>query len=139
MTTVRRSLPFVAIGLLAAVGGLACGGDDDDAADGLTGEAARGRQLVEDVGCQSCHRAGGGVGPSWDGLYGSTVELDDGTTVVADEAYLTRSIVDPGAEKVDGYAVDMPDYPSLDDDDIAAIVAYIRTLGEPGAAMATAP
>ena len=69
-----------------------------------------------------------GIGPSWTGLAGSEVELDDGTVVVADEEYLTRSIVEPNAQIVKGYSGIMP-VRSLDDDQVAAIVTYLQELG----------
>ncbi len=79
----------------------------------------------------SCHReSGGGIGPDWDGLAGSTVTLEDGSTVVADEAYLTLAITDPDAQIVDGYDIRMPAN-DLGDDDVAAIVAYIQSLADP--------
>lgn len=154
----RRRVPIVAIVTVAAAAGLlgACGGDDDsadeapttvatvesvaggsagDAGDGSAaavpaGDAAEGGQLAQDYGCRSCHReGGGGIGPDWEGLYGSTVTLDDGSTVVADDAYLLEAIVDPGAKKVDGYAIAMPVNDALSDDEIASIIAYIQSLG----------
>lgn len=121
-----------------AVGLVACGDDggsaDDQSAAAPDDPAAlveRGEELAGDRGCRSCHKeGGGGIGPDWEGLAGSTVELDGGTTVVADSEYLTRAIVDPGAEKVDGYSLAMPDA-GLPDDEVAALVAYIESLGEP--------
>ena len=52
----------------------------------------------------ACHSADGrsSVGPTWKGLYGSEVELEDGTTVTADDEYLVRAIKDPEAERVEG-------------------------------------
>ena len=129
---IRRSLPLA----LAAVtlGLAACGSDDESASgsDGGGGEpAADGREIAEDRGCMSCHReGGGGIGPDWEGLAGSTVTLADGSTVVADEAYLGLAITDPDAQVVDGYDVRMPSN-DLADDDVAAIVAYIQSLGTP--------
>jgi cytochrome c oxidase subunit 2 len=123
--------------LLILAGG--CGGDGaatGSADDSVTvepgdGDADRGEQLASDRGCRSCHQTGGGgLGPSWDGLYGSTVTLDDGTTVLADEAYLVRAITDPGAEWVDGYAIAMPENSDLSDADVADLVAYIRSLAD---------
>ena len=61
------------------------------------------------------------------GLYGSDVELEDGTTVVADDDYLSRAITDPSAEVVAGSRTQMPKN-SLDDDQVADVVAYIRDL-----------
>jgi hypothetical protein len=58
--------------------------------------------------------------------------LDNGRTVTADDAYLTRSIDDPDAEIVDGFprgimsSVIRPG--SVDPEDTAALVAYIQSL-----------
>ena len=68
-----------------------------------------------------------GAGPSWVGLAGSTVELDDGSTPVADEAYLRRSISEPQAQRVAGYTIAMPEN-GLSEDEVDAIVAYILEL-----------
>jgi mono/diheme cytochrome c family protein len=126
--TARRLAGLVLAAATPIVGLAACGGDDSGADRlGLSDEARRGAELADDNGCSACHRSGA-VGPRWDGLYGSTVELDDGTTVVADEAYLIRAITDPGAEIVAGFSVTMPDN-DLSDDEVAAIVAYLRELG----------
>lgn len=127
---IRRSQPLVvAFAIVLGTGAAGCGSDDNAAPEGDRGPVARGRDLAEDRGCMSCHReGGGGIGPDWDGLAGSTVTLEDGSTVVADEAYLTRAITDPDAEIVDGYDIRMPAN-DLDDDDVAAIVAYIESLG----------
>jgi cytochrome c oxidase subunit 2 len=110
----------------------ACSGTEDDAAGpqvelSATGEL--GRQIAQDQGCMSCHReqGAGGIGPSWAGLAGSEVELDDGTVVVADEEYLTRAINEPNAQIVKGYNGIMPER-SLDPDEVAAIVAYLQEL-----------
>ena len=62
-----------------------------------------------------------------EGLYGSEVELSDGTTVTVDDAYIRESILDPGAVIVDGYGNVMPKF-DLTDEEIAQITAYIQTL-----------
>lgn len=109
----------------------ACGGGDDgnDGAE-LSDEASAGRTLALRNGCASCHGddGGGGVGPPFTGLHGTDVELSDGSTVVADDAYLSRSITDPGAQEVAGYDVNMPTN-GLSDDEVAEIVTWIRELG----------
>ena len=125
----RRSLPLALA--VVTLGLAACGSDDESASgrDGRGEPAADGREIAEDRGCMSCHRdGGGGIGPDWEGLAGSTVTLDDRSTVVADEAYLSRAITDPDAQIVDGFDVRMPSS-DIDDDDVAAIVAYIKSLG----------
>ena len=126
-----RTLAGAAFGAVAAIAAsvaLACGGGSGSVE--LSDLAQRGRGISIGSGCASCHgRDGeGGVGPAWEGLYGSEVELADGTTVVADDAYLRRSILDPGAELVAGYTINMPENP-LGEEEIAAVIAYIRSLG----------
>ncbi len=112
----------------------ACGGGGKDGAE-LSEQAAAGRTLALRSGCASCHGedGAGDVGPPFIGLYGTNVELADGSTVVADDAYLSRSITEPGAEKVAGFDVNMPTN-GLTDDEVAQIVTWIRELGpkEPG-------
>ncbi|WP_368644291.1 c-type cytochrome [Castellaniella ginsengisoli] len=93
---------------------------------------ARGRQLVSDLGCVACHATDQKrtVGPGWGGLAGHEVQLTDGTTVTADEAYIVRSIREPDAQTVAGYPPHvMPSYDALiDDADMKAIVAYLSSL-----------
>ncbi len=47
------------------------------------------------------------TGPSWKGLAGSRVRLGDGRTLIANDAYLTRHIIDPNALTVQGYPGDV--------------------------------
>lgn len=95
--------------------------------------AARGAQLVKDLGCTACHSTGRDrvVGPGWGGLYGSTVDLADGSKVKADDAYLIESIREPNAKVVATYPADvMPAYGTqIADNDVTAIVAYLHSLG----------
>jgi cytochrome c oxidase subunit 2 len=68
------------------------------------------------------------TGPTWFGLYGSNVKLADGTTVVADDAYLAESILAPKAKEVDGYSPSvMPPF-SLTEAEISDMIAYFKTL-----------
>jgi cytochrome c oxidase subunit 2 len=65
---------------------------------------------AEGFGCVSCHSLDGatGVGPTWQGIYGREETLDDGTTVIVDDAYIRESIYDPNAKLVQGFAAAMP-------------------------------
>jgi cytochrome c oxidase subunit II len=97
--------------------------------------AGRGKELVERYGCLACHSLDGTakVGPTFQGLYGRTVALEDGRTLPADEEYLRESIVDPGAKLVKGFPNVMPTFKTiLSADDIAAIVAYLKSLAKDG-------
>ena len=64
------------------------------AAANQTPEGA-GQLLAVKNGCVGCHSIDGTpmTGPTWFGLFGSNVKLADGTTVVADEAYISESIL----------------------------------------------
>jgi cytochrome c oxidase subunit 2 len=123
--------------LSLALGAAACGSGADEAGTGGDGApaagsaAANGEQLLRSSGCAGCHGADfrGGAGPSLVGLAGSTVTLADGTTMVADTAYLTRAIADPSADLVADYNLRMPAN-GLTDAEIADIVAYIETLAD---------
>jgi cytochrome c oxidase subunit 2 len=90
-----------------------------------------GQRLTVKNGCIGCHSIDGSplTGPTWFGLFGSTVELADGTTATANEAFITESILDPNAKIVAGYPSPslMPAY-TLTETEIANIIAYIKTL-----------
>ena len=92
--------------------------------------AERGELIVNQNGCFACHSIDGSiiVGPSWAGLFGSDVELSDGSVVVADEAFIQESILDPNAKIVAGFPANaMPQY-SLSEDEVADIIEFIKTL-----------
>ncbi len=93
---------------------------------------AQGEKVAISFACISCHTSSGakGVGPTWRGLYGSTVTLTDGSTVTADWAYITESISAPRVKIAEGFQAVMPTYASLSDADINALAAYIKSLGE---------
>jgi cytochrome c oxidase subunit 2 len=93
--------------------------------------AERGREVAARRACLNCHTLDGQphVGPSWAGLYRSVVRLADGRTVVADEAYLTRSMMEPDFEVVAGYKPVMPTYRGvLDEPEVAALVEFIKVV-----------
>jgi cytochrome c oxidase subunit 2 len=91
----------------------------------------------------TCHRAdAAGRGPRLEGLFGKSVALQGGGTATADEEYIRESIVNPSARVVAGYQPVMPTYQGLvNEEGLAQLVAYVRSLGEPaaGAAGAEAP
>lgn len=64
-----------------------------------------GMGLYVSLGCQGCHSIDGSAssGPTFKGLFGSTVKLTNGQSVNADEAYLLDSILDPDKLIVSGY------------------------------------
>jgi cytochrome c oxidase subunit 2 len=89
----------------------------------------QGRMLAETRGCLGCHSVDGsaGVGPTWQGLFGKTETLSDGSTVVVDADYLKESILNPGARVVKGFAPIMPPG-SFSDEELDALIAYTEGL-----------
>lgn len=102
------------------------------AAPAMTGLAAKGQEVAGAQGCLSCHTIDGtsGVGPTWQGLFGKEETLADGTTVSVDEAYLKESITEPNAKLVEGFDSIMPPY-ALSDEDLEALVEYIKSVSTP--------
>jgi len=92
-----------------------------------------GEGLAVELGCVACHTTDGtnSAGPTWAGLAGSDRLLDSGETVVADDPYLLRSIVDPPAQVVAGFNPIMPTGygDRLTDEEITDLVDYINSLG----------
>jgi cytochrome c oxidase subunit 2 len=90
-----------------------------------------GRRIAAVQGCFKCHSVDGSphIGPTWLDLYQRKTPLADGTELVADEGYLTQSMMDPYAKMVKGYAQVMPSYfGKLTAPEAAALVEYIKSL-----------
>ena len=92
--------------------------------------AAGGAKLFNDLACNTCHRPdSAGRGPVLDGLLGRTVRLQDGTTTVADEAYVRESILNPSAKIVDGYQPIMPTFQGLvSEEGLVQLIEYVKSL-----------
>ncbi len=115
----------------------ACGGDPEPLAAlhseqpaSLTTEEY-GEQLFRNMGCHACHSIAPAVllAPSMAGIAGSTRTLIGGRTMLADDEYLTRAMLQPGAEIVEGFRDDMPSYAdTLTDTQTRALLAYLKTL-----------
>jgi len=91
----------------------------------------KGKELAEKSGCMACHSADGSpkIGPTWKGLFGSQVIFTDGTSAKADEQYLKDYIITPNIKVIKGFQPVMPSFKGmLKDDDITAIISYIKTL-----------
>jgi cytochrome c oxidase subunit 2 len=107
--------------------------------------ALQGRKLFLAHECLSCHNVGHNArAPTLEGLYGSTVHLRDGTTVIADDNYLRESILYPQAKIVQGWEPIMPTFKGqladrregqslaekdMDEEEaLLLLVAYIKSL-----------
>lgn len=91
-----------------------------------------GHKLMQDLGCLSCHRPEAtAIAPRLEGIYGKEVLLSGGSKVVADENYIRESILNPNAKVVANFKPLMPTYAGrVDEEELMAIVAYIKSLGE---------
>jgi cytochrome c oxidase subunit 2 len=100
---------------------------------GATGTslAAAGEKLFTDLACVTCHRGDTEArGPRLEGLFGRPVSLANGERVMADEAYVRESIVNPTAKIVAGFQPVMPAYQGLvSEEGLMQLVAYIESLG----------
>lgn len=98
-------------------------------ASGTTMEAS-GEKLFQERGCASCHLAdGSGRAPSLLGVFGHSVKLTTGETVMADETYVRESILSPSAKIVAGYTPIMPVFQGqLSDEQVLDLIAYVRSL-----------
>ena len=101
------------------------------AGGGLEGTLAqRGATLFNDLACVSCHLdSGQGRGPSLKDIVGTTVELQDGSTAVVDEAYLRESILNSQAKVLKGFQPLMPTFQGLvSEESLAALIEHVKTL-----------
>jgi cytochrome c oxidase subunit 2 len=99
---------------------------------GVSPQAA-GAELFAQLGCPTCHQGrAGSLGPSLDGLFGREVQLVDGRSVTADEAYLRESILDPPAKVVAGYKPLMPTFrQQVNEEQLFQLIQHIRSLQGP--------
>jgi cytochrome c oxidase subunit 2 len=96
--------------------------------------ADAGAKLFEQLRCNTCHLGGGqqGRGPALEGLFGSTVRLQGGGTVIADENYIRESIVRPAAKVVVGYQPIMPTFEGqIGEEGLLQLIAEIKSLRRP--------
>jgi cytochrome c oxidase subunit II len=109
--------------------------DDDEPVDVANGDAVNGDAValgesIYSMQCSGCHTIDGssGVGPTLQGLYGSEVEMDDGSMVLVDEDHLYEAIVDPRATTRADYPDVMPSFSNLSDEEVSGLVAFIQSL-----------
>jgi cytochrome c oxidase subunit 2 len=106
--------------------------------------AAGQRLFTETLGCASCHKEDGtgGRGPALMGLLGSSVRLEGGQTVTADESYIRESILNPRAKLVAGFQPIMPTFQGqVSEEQLLQLITYIKSLspGKSSGLETTAP
>jgi cytochrome c oxidase subunit 2 len=109
----------------AASGGAAGGGGSEGPSLVDAGKA-----LFEQKGCITCHQPGSVLGPQLAGIVGTTVTLQDDSTVKVDDGYIRESILTPTAKIVKGFAPVMPTFKGqVTEEQVMQLIAYIKSLG----------
>jgi cytochrome c oxidase subunit 2 len=93
--------------------------------------AEQGQALFTQNGCSTCHLLNEqGRCPILKNLYNKPVQLNDGRTVIADDAYLRESILQPNAKIVNGFEANvMPNFQGqLSEENVIQLIAYIKSL-----------
>jgi cytochrome c oxidase subunit 2 len=95
--------------------------------------AATGEKLFTSLACVTCHTGDAASrGPNLAGVFGHEVELQGGGKVVADEAYLRESIVNPQAKVVAGFPPIMPPFQGMvSEEQLLQLIAYLKSLKGP--------
>jgi len=100
----------------------------------------KGHELLAKYGCLGCHSLDGSkmVGPTLQGVWGREVTVikgDKEVTLKSDEDYLTRAILEPGAEIVKGYPPVMPAFAGqVSDDELHEMLEYFQRQAQPSSA-----
>src|SRR6202451_1570835 len=92
--------------------------------------AQNGERLFASMGCNACHSGNAAArGPNLAGVYGSRLQLTNGSTVVVNDAYLRDAILNPSQHITAGYAPIMPTYQGqISEDGLIDLVEYLKTL-----------
>jgi cytochrome c oxidase subunit 2 len=91
--------------------------------------SSRGFALYRELGCSGCHEPSSTIhAPDLRGLYGRTVHLSDGTSVIADENYIRDSILEPHKQVAAGFEPVMPSFHGqVSEDQVIALIAFIQS------------
>jgi cytochrome c oxidase subunit 2 len=92
--------------------------------------AHQGAALFRSLGCSGCHAPETTVhAPDLHGVYGRPVQLADGRSLTADEAYLRDCILAPERNRVAGFPPLMPNFSgSVSEGDVVELIAYLKSL-----------
>ena len=92
--------------------------------------AQNGERLFASMGCNACHSGNAAArGPNLAAVYGSKLQLTNGSSVLVNEAYLRDAILNPSQHVTAGYAPIMPTYQGqISEDGLIDIVEYLKTL-----------
>ena len=90
-----------------------------------------GEMIYKKNACYTCHSTDDSkvIGPSFKGIWGTTMNHTDGSSAIVDENYILESLIEPQKKIVDGYQAVMPSYKGiLRDREIEGVIEYIKSL-----------
>ena len=92
--------------------------------------AQNGERVYASLGCNACHSgAPDARGPNLANVYGAKLQLASGGAVIADEAFLRDTILNPSMHVTAGYAPIMPTYQGqISEEGLIDLVEYIKNL-----------
>jgi cytochrome c oxidase subunit 2 len=92
--------------------------------------AQNGERLYAAMGCNACHNGSAAArGPSLAGVYGSKLQLANGSQVLVNDAYLRDAILNPSQHITAGYAPIMPTYQGqISEEGLIDLVEFIKNL-----------
>ena len=90
--------------------------------------AQSGERLFASMGCNQCHNNSPSArGPSLAGVYGSKLQLANGSSVLVNDAYLRDAILNPSQHVTAGYNPIMPTYQGqISEDGLIDLVEFIK-------------
>jgi cytochrome c oxidase subunit 2 len=93
-----------------------------------TSLAQNGERLFASMGCNQCHNGTPAArGPSLAGVYGSKLQLTNGSQVLVNDAYLRDAILNPSEHVTAGFAPIMPTYQGqISEDGLIDLVEFIK-------------
>ena len=92
--------------------------------------AQNGERLYASMGCNACHNGSAAArGPSLAGVYGSKLQLTNGSQVLVNDAYLRDAILNPSQHVTAGFAPIMPTYQGqISEEGLIDLVEFIKNL-----------
>lgn len=93
-----------------------------------------GEKKFQQFACQTCHAdKPNSRGPSLAGIFGESIKLQNGQSVVVDEEYIRESVLQPNAKIAAGYKPVMPTFKGqISEVGLLQITAYIKSLAKGG-------
>ncbi len=92
--------------------------------------AQSGERIFASLGCNACHNGNpDSRGPSLANVYGSRLQLANGSMVTADDAFLRDTILNPSMHVTQGFAPIMPTYQGqISEEGLIDLVEFLKTL-----------